>query len=355
MSYCIVTALYQLNDGNTKRRSIQKYIESLSYLYNIGVPVVIFTDMLDILQPIYPNLQYQVLSRDNIPVYNKIMQSNAKVIPYGFDTTTKMYSIVTVSKPYFIDRCNELYPNFTHYIWMDAGISTHDHVPYESLREGINAKLHDKITVVQMRSIMEHEKEGLCLLSRNGGIIAASIISVPKNLTHFLWDRTIDAVEKMLEHDYLCLDEQVLAYINGKNMDMFDYWYSDYDTLPNLTYINKDHSTVIRNMVNSEDIEHSCEIAVVLLNSIEFIPTFPLDLIPDILFNIQHRSYYVPHVMHKDIPLHILVSKIIHYLHVKYNVQFPDITWNNIKYSGVNVDDQPEQMHEIMPYVRRFK
>lgn len=348
--YCIVTALYELKDG-INRRSITKYIECLSYLHNMDVPVFLFTDMISRLKPIYPKFNYIEMERDTIPIYNDIMNSNAKTVEFGFNTTTKIYSVITIAKTYFINYIKDL-ESFDHYIWMDAAIACHSPIPYEEFKAGIKPKFHDKIAVMQMRSILNYERQGIHLLSCNKGIIAASIFIVPKDLTSFLWDQAMEAVKLMLEHDYLCLDEQVLAYINAKHPSLFDYWFSDYGTLLNINYITVDHRTVMNNMILCEDNEHACKIGIALLNSMEFTRTFPQDLVAQTLYYIHIKSYYVPHIKHKDIPLHLLVANLIHYIYHHYKIQFPENTMTNVMYSGITLSEEPKIDGQILCFTK---
>lgn len=351
MHYCVVTALYELKDG-INRRNIQKYIECLSYLHGLKVPVFLFTDMVERLKPIYPNFKYMELERDQIPIYHDIMNSNAKTIECGFDTTTKIYSVITIAKSYFVDLIRIANPDFTHYVWMDAAIACHSPIPYEDLEVGL--KLHDKplITVMQMRSIKQEEKQGKTLLSCNKGIIAASIFMVPKELTAFLWEQSVEAVKLMLQHDYLCLDEQVLAYINAKHPEFFDYWFSDYGTLLNIRYITIDHRTVMQNMIQTEDNEHACKIGLALLDSMEFTYNYPKDLVAETLYYLHIKSYYAPHITHKGIALHVLTAKLIHYLHYYYKIQFPENTITNVAYSGITLTDAPKMDSSILCFTK---
>lgn len=355
MKPCIVSSFYELNDGIAKRRNIIKYIEHISYLYGIGYDIIFFTDISDRLSKIYPNIQYVHLLRDDIPIWNKIMNSDAKTIDYGFDTTTKQYSALTISKMYFVDEARVRFPDYTHYIWCDASLEAHGTLSYDEFKYVIEDSCNNKIKVVQMKYPEPWEREGEYLLTTNKGIIAAGIFIVPNQLTRFFWDRALDAVEKMLSMNCLCLDEQVMAYINAKNMDMFDYWFSDYAVLPNLKYIRREHNVVLRNMqvVSDHDKHIACNIARLFLKSIEFVYNFPKDIIPTILYEIHRISYYAPEERHYDIPLHILMSKVIHYLlYYRKDVLFPNNVWDNIAFSGITRDSIPEENNYIMRLVR---
>jgi hypothetical protein len=92
-----------------------------------------FYSLISRLKPIYPKFNYIEMERDTIPIYNDIMNSNAKT--------------------YFINYIKDL-ESFDHYIWMDAAIACHSPIPYEEFKAGIKSKFHDKITVMQMRSVL---------------------------------------------------------------------------------------------------------------------------------------------------------------------------------------------------------
>lgn len=355
MRPCIVSSFYELNDGISKRRKIMKYIEHISYLYNIGYDVIFFTDISERLSNIYPNIQYVNVLREELPLWNKIISSDAERIEGGFDTTSKQYSAITISKMYFIHEAKERFPDYTHYIWCDASLEGHGTIPYDEFKDVMNYSMNDKIRVVQMKYPEPWEREGNYLLTVNRGIIAASIFIVPNNLTLFFWNSTLDAVETMLTMKCLCLDEQVMAYINGKNMDVFDYWFSDYAVLPNLKYIRREHNVILRNMqiISNHDRHIACNIARLFLDSMEFMYNFPKDIIPTILYDIHRMSYYAQEEKHNGIPLHILTAKIIHYiLYYRIHISFPYNVWDNIVFSGIVRDSIPEESNEIMKFVR---
>lgn len=352
MAYCIISCYYELKSN--KRRSMTQYLGHLSYLYNMGVDIIFFTNIPDKIRPIYPNMHYIITELEDLPIYDKIINSELNPVPYLFDSATKEYSIITISKMYFINEAKK-YGEYNHYIWIDSGITCHGSIGYEEFKMGLESKLRpNKITLVQMRSTKANERVGDYLLSCNAGIVAAGIIAVPDNLTQFLWNETLDALSIMIDNKYLCLDEQVLAYINGKHIDMFNYWYSDYGVVPNLLYTRREHDTIVNNLIGctTENRENGCEIARLLLDSIEFLFDFPTKLIPTVLYNIHIMSYYLPDETHKGIPLHILTAKIIHYIHRVYHVEFPHNVKDNIRYSGIDMDTEPELTNDIAPYCR---
>lgn len=352
MTYCIVTGYYELKTN--KRRSITQYMEHISYLYGMGIEIIFFTNIADRIRSIYPNIHYISIEMEDLPIHDKIMNSELIPVPFAFDSTTKEYSIITISKMYFINEAKK-YTVHDHYVWIDSGITCHGSIGYDEFKSGLESKLvQDKITLVQMRCSKSHERVGDYLLSRNLGIIAGGIIAVPKHLTQFLWNETLDALSIMIDRQYLCLDEQVLAYINGKHIDMFNYWFSDYGVAPNLKYTRREHDTIVNNLIGcvNENRENGCEIARVLLDSIEFLFDFPKQLVPTILYNTHLLSYYVQHETYKGIPLHLLTAKVIHYMIHVYNVEFPSNVIDNIRYSGIDVDQVPELTDDIAPYIR---
>lgn len=323
----------------------------------MGIDIIFFTDIEDRLSKIYPSMKYVNMPRTAIPLWNKIHNTEGlERIAYGFDTTTKGYSALTISKPYFLNEAKLLYPDYDHYVWIDSGIASHGTVPYEEFLEGVKLGLTDKIRVVQMKYPEPYEREGDYLLRINKGIISASIISVPSHLTDFLWDKTLDAVEHMLSIGSLCLDEHVLAYINGKNMDKFDYWFSDYTVPLNLKYIRMDHNTVIRNLdvCTNHDKHTGCQIARVLLDSIEYVSDFPKDLIPTVLYKIHLMSFYVPEEKHKGIPIHILTGRIMHYIIRNYSLTFPSNVRENLLFSGIDMNDEPVVSMPVLCYTKQL-
>lgn len=311
MSYVYVTALYDFSKHSINHHSsVAKYINLLAYLYNSNVTVILFTEesVACIIRELYPKMQINIIELEQLPIYDMIMNSNATNIHACLGSSSKLLSIVTICKAYFVYCASQENSGHQTYVWLDCGIGYHGCIPYEQLDRGIIKHITERITVTQMCAIAPSEMQDDCdFLSCNRGKIAGGIAIIPAAKAKWFWEQCLNAVRIMLIYDKLCLDEQIWAYVCGKNPTHFSYIYSDYNILYNLEYITVDWNTVIRNMkfCTSHSLhENGSDLTQKLLDSIKF---YHINITPDELitmsYNGQILSYYTDKELSKTCSL----------------------------------------------------
>ena len=219
-------------------KNTEKYLDSkfdIEFYSDINELSVFFTDKFFI-ESEYKILQ-DISYRNKIPSYlnNTIQYNNPK------------YNLVNYSKYSAIKIASELYPNYTHYGWIDFGFARNeshkppaniyfDNVPNDKIYISCFYKPYIDGNDKQLLYISElntNENKTVTFNFNNWSfdnfiknpltIIKGNMSFIPKNLTHWLENEMIKSIKKQYEQNIVCgHDEPILLDILLNNQSLFE-------------------------------------------------------------------------------------------------------------------------------------
>lgn len=280
-----VTCLFDLGtvEGNTKRRSIQEYVEKGSWLVSQDILLVIYTDVPDKVRNIISSkriivkhVQYTELKyHDSL----KKIRRNREVNPISNinnDKDTSTYTIIGWNKFHFVNMTMKQNPfNTKHFGWIDFGIS---HVADTShvVGDRIFDVVTDEIRMMMMLNfsphILQKQKEIECGIETHGnhpiqidnadisrfyfssfwGITAAGFLSGHKKYWNVLCQNIDKKINFYLSLGFAPSEQQILPICYIDHPDWFDFYCGDYcSILSNVRHCRGDIKMCINNINRS--------------------------------------------------------------------------------------------------------
>lgn len=256
--YYLITAIFDIKKwypGLNRWRSAFKYIEMFNYFYDLDIPTILFIEehLRDKIKP-SKNLHIITKNLNELPAYQLLLGKDLNPISNAPHLNIHFTGVIN-SKAYLLNEAKKYLLNnlcqFTHLVWLDAGIGHIGTIKPIEFKENIKIHLHDKIMNVLMTSVYADEVKDLdTYLQYTRGKIAAGIIVIPINMIEWyhqeLWTHYVYSVEKL---GLLCFEEQIMSIPVGRYPEKFDFSYSDYiGIMKNLRYITCDLFCVLRNL-----------------------------------------------------------------------------------------------------------
>jgi hypothetical protein len=173
----------------------------------------------------------------NIITENRRGNSN-----YTESRNTPSYCITTTLKFHAIKIAEQIFPDATHYFWIDFGcahIAKEADVYLPKMLASPNPKV--SCAYIHYRPVNEVEPMERYLHAGNPCSLAATIFSVEKSYVNALYTRAMSIFYEMLSKRVGHNEEAVLAYLYTRFPDMFHLYYGDYySTASNYHYVVRD-------------------------------------------------------------------------------------------------------------------
>ena len=161
---------------------------------------------------------------------------------YTESRNTPSYCLITTLKFHGIKIAEQIFPDATHYIWIDFGCA---HIVKEAnlYLPKIIASPNPKVSCAYIHYRPVHEVESMerYLAAGNPCSLAAGIFSVEKSYVNKLFTRAISIFNEMLSKGVGHSEEAVLVYLYTRFPDMFHLYYGDYYSIAsNYHYVVRD-------------------------------------------------------------------------------------------------------------------
>jgi hypothetical protein len=171
-----------------------------------------------------------------------IMENRRGNANYTESRNTSSYCITTSLKFHAIKLAEQVFPDATHYFWIDFGcahIAKEADVYLPKMLASPNPKV--SCAYIHYRPVHEVESMERYLHAGNPCALAATIFSVEKSYVNKLFTRALSIFNEMLSKGVGHNEEAVLAYLYTRFPDMFHLYYGDYySTASNYNYVVRD-------------------------------------------------------------------------------------------------------------------
>jgi len=230
------------NDNDNKQQP--KYIElAQQFILKLPYPIIFFIDDED--TEVYEAI-YNARKSEELFKFTNIIKINLKNTYFYKDLSriqelqsqfiifngnlikdTPLYIVLTNNKFFFMEKAIELNTfNSNHFIWMDFGIN-HVAKNTELIHEWIT-KIPDKIKQLCINPYIENiePKKYFKTIWHN---CAAGLFSGSKeNLIKYI-DLFKQKNEQIYNEGWYQLEEAVMTIVQRENLDLFDFYYGDYE------------------------------------------------------------------------------------------------------------------------------
>jgi len=232
------------NTNNNKQKP--KYIElAQQFILKLHYPIIFFIDDED--TEVYETI-YNARKLDKLFKLTNIIKINLKNTYFYKDLTkikelqlkfcihnssstkdTPLYIILNNNKFFFMEKAIELNPfNSSHFIWMDFGIN-HVAKNTELIHEWIT-QIPDKIKQLCINPYIENIVPKIYFQNiwHNcaGGLFSGSKENLKKYITLFK-----QKTEQIYNEEWYHIDEAVMTMVQRENIDIFDFYYGDYEAI----------------------------------------------------------------------------------------------------------------------------
>lgn len=359
MSCTFVTALFDLGtaERNTKRRSATTYLKLFERLASISHPLVIFIEsrFLDKVNQIISKYSSKDIPRKVIikeitelacyPYLEQMTMLSFLGNPVS-NRDTCLSSVMTNSKTSLVAEVAEANPFSTkHFAWIDIGIHHLQYISYPQINE-IVMNIPDKVKIPVLCATHPNEiKDRSSYYSMNRGKVAGTIFTGGRNEMITFHKMFMEEFKVMLNSGRVCLEEQIMGALAGRNPDFFEYYFCDYTSvLSNYVNIHNDRDTILRNLeyCRSSGLHQiGVRIGKDLMKSLQLgLIKFEQGHMAQLLYDLYICSYYVS----KETAIHI--GEIIIMLN-QYNAsmsvnlgKYSNLN-ENLKFSGLDLSKLP--------------
>src|SRR5436190_20396747 len=220
MEYCIVTSIFdikKLYPGLNRWRSTERYIKLFEYISDLNKPTVMFIEshLIDRIKP-RDNLYIIGYQLEELPSYKKIKNLNDLLSVKNGPHVNKEFTAVINDKFHLLSEAKKftssLNLNYTHFIWMDSGISHLGTIPKEQFDDDIKLNIfNEQITIYLMKAIHPDEIKNLKNhLEYSQGKVAATLSIFPsKMIEWYLQEYTKLFEYSIYELKLMCFEEQL--------------------------------------------------------------------------------------------------------------------------------------------------
>lgn len=344
MNFALVTGIFNVRDKikSPSKRSVKMYQHLIKYLYDLDVPLFIYADN-DSIKDLKEKDNVHLMRKEieDLEIYQYLKNNSKSDVgyindyPYGnmyyFSVINSKMDLLKETNS--LDILNKLYPEITHLVWIDAGISHVNTIDRNDFISGIISNSYtNKITTIMMKATSPNEIINLHeFLKFNRDKIAAGLSIVPRNKIDW-YSKELKNLNMMSINQYnlFCLEEQLIAVLITKHPEEFEYIFSDYWSLPNLKKITTKIEFVINNLEYCRVYglnEIGYKILLKLLESISYGRNITsTNSLYEILYNGQIISFY----KNKE-----LCKKLSLFLGYLYHNKIDAKKWIDSKYDNI--------------------
>jgi len=233
--------LSKLKDASKSTRTQSFYEENCKATLSVKSPLIIFCDSstrpwieslrksLSDCETVY--IEKHISEYDFYRMNYNIVEKNRKSDWYNNHDSrnTISYFLLCSFKTYAIMEASLVYPDATHYAWIDFGAS---HVVWE-VKERLQLMMDNprsKVTVTYIHyrhhDSLKDIRKTLC----NGGIcgVAGTVFTVEKSFLNIFYSRFFEIFYEQLAIGVGHTDEQILLYMYDRWPELFNLSYGDY-------------------------------------------------------------------------------------------------------------------------------
>lgn len=262
--------LKPLSDTSTQTRSSDFYQKNSVATLSANIPLVVLCDETTLawIEPLRKSLSDKpthyivknITDYDHYKINHPIVVRN-RIKSVGYknkdDRNTGSYLLTTSFKIHAIQMASEIYPDASHYFWIDFGCA---HVVWEA-KERLNSIFENPkpkvaMTYIHYRSSSEISNMESFLASGGPCSLAGTVFSVEKSYVDLFYSRCLALFYEMLARGVGHNDEQIFMYLFERYPEMFTLIYGDYySVISNYNYIVRDYWSIrwhfIQNALNA--------------------------------------------------------------------------------------------------------
>jgi len=252
--------LKNLKDSKVETRPFDFYKKNSIATLSSDIPLVILCDETNI--EWIKNLRESLSSKPSHYIVKNITEYDHYKINYSIvyknrinsigykneQRTTESYLLTTTFKIHAIKLASEVYPNASHYFWIDFGCT---HVVWEA-KERINSIFENpkpKVAMTYIHYRPNSEIDNMESFLEPGGpcSLAGTVFSVENSYIDLFYSRCLSIFYEMLARGVGHGDEQVFMYLFDRYPDMFTLIYGDYySVISNYNNVVRDHRAIIK-------------------------------------------------------------------------------------------------------------
>ncbi len=292
--------LKSLPDSSARLRPVEFYVKHGEVTLSQNVPLVILCDSTTRpwIEPLRARLsssptvyiEKSLHEYDHYRLNYDIVKANRKDnIPYKESRCTISYCLATTMKFHAIKLAEGVFPEATHYFWLDFGCS-HIAINAETFLPLVLREPNPKVSCsyIHYRSHNEINNMESYLSEINPCGLAATIFSVEREYVNKFYTRAVSIFYEMLSRGVGHNEEAILVYLYDRFPEMFHLYYGDYySAICNYKYVCRDYESIkryyISNCLRNGKLAHVKDCARVILESVErghlSLPTSELELL----------------------------------------------------------------------------
>jgi hypothetical protein len=250
--------LKALPDATDAVRPVEFYVNNGRTTLSQQVPMVILCDshtrpwIEELRTQLAPGLNTVYVEKslqdyEHYSLNHSIITENRRGNPnYVNSRNTPSYCLTTVLKFHAIKIAEQVFPDATHYCWIDFGCA---HVVKEAdvYLPKMLASPNPKVSCAYIHYRPPHEVESMerYLYTGNPCSLAAGIFSVEKSYVNKLFTHALSIFNEMLSKGVGHSEEAVLVYLYTRFPDMFHLYYGDYYSIAsNYHYVVRDYHAI---------------------------------------------------------------------------------------------------------------
>lgn len=263
----IVTMMYDIrkmeNCTNERNRKLESYIDfSKKFLLTLPYPMILFISPDDsYTKDAILNVRGDLGLMDKTIIYElefkytyfyrhlsrlEELQRSFFILNGDIQHETPLYVILNNNKFCFIEQSIMLNPfKTTHFLWMDFGIN-HVALSTDNIHEWIT-KIPDKIRQLCINPYIERDepRQFFQNIHHNcaGGLFSGSAENMFKYCQLFK-----EKTEQIYNEGWYQIDEAVMTMVQRENLDMFDFFFGDYEGIVS-NYLRPVHSLILIQLV----------------------------------------------------------------------------------------------------------
>lgn len=216
-------------------RSVRTYLSLGQKVLNISIPKIVFLDE-SVIPLLSINPKYNTIVKFKFEemylyqFYNDIINNCTSPSPYP-KKDTKNYIMVQNQKTMWIEKAISLFPEYTHYYWLDFGIFhlSENDSEFSNAIENLHYRIHktDRITIPGCWDHKKYPVSEKDLIHRDmsfwyfcGGLVAG-----PKDKLLIFNDLVKFKLQQLLKKKRLTFDVTVWKLLYDEYPDLFEWYY----------------------------------------------------------------------------------------------------------------------------------
>lgn len=250
--------LKSLSDATDSVRPVEFYVKNGQNTLSLDCPMVILCDAItrswiEELRTRAGHAEKTIYIEKSLSDYehyflnHDIITTNRKShSAYSTSRVTPSYCLTTMLKFHAIKIAEKVFPDMTHYFWIDFGcahIARDTAIFLPKMLEKPNPRV--SCLYIHYRSATVIEKMESYLASVNPCSLAATIFSVEKSWVNLFYTRGLSIFYEMLSRGVGHNEEAVLVYLYTRFPEMFHLYYGDYfSTASNYHFVHSDYLVI---------------------------------------------------------------------------------------------------------------